>query len=256
MHPDCDRKECGLAEHLGVLVIDKRFCGPAASANGGYASGALAAFIDGPAEATLKAPPPLGARLAVERRGEGVVALHSETLVAEARPARVAIDPPPIPDAIAIDAARAEYHANPQSRIFPNCFVCGPRRGDGLRIFAGAASSGVNADYWTPADDLAAPDGLVAPEFVWAALDCPSAFALRRSDGLCLLGRYAVDIARRPKPGERLTVIAWKERSEGRKHYASSALVDENGEIVAAANALWIDVADPALLEKLKRENA
>ncbi|MEQ8748984.1 MAG: hypothetical protein RIC52_04330 [Amphiplicatus sp.] len=241
---------------LGAIVIDKRFCGPAGSANGGYASGALAAFIDGPAEVTLKAPPPLGARLAVERRGDGVVALSGETLVAEARPAGVAADLPPIPDAKAIDAARAEFHANPQSRIFPNCFVCGPRRDDGLRIFAGAASTGVNADYWTPADDLAGPDGLIAPEFVWAALDCPSAFALRRTEGLCLLGRYAVDIARRPKPGERLTVIAWKERSDGRKHFASSALVDENGEAAAIANALWIDVADPVFLERLKQENA
>ncbi len=255
MSPDCDRKECVLAEHLGAIVIDKRFCGPAASANGGYAAGALAAFIDGPAEATLKAPPPLGARLAVERRGETVVALQDGTLVAEARPARVAVDLPPVPDAKAIEAARAEFHANPQSRIFPNCFVCGPRRGDGLRIFAGRAAGAVNADYWTPTDDLRAPDGLVASEFVWAALDCPSAFALRRTDGLCLLGRYAVDIARRPKPGERLTVIAWKDRSEGRKHYASSALVDEDGETAAAANALWIDVADPEFLKKLRTEN-
>ncbi|MEQ8935351.1 MAG: hypothetical protein RIE56_06135, partial [Amphiplicatus sp.] len=181
-----------MAEHLGAIVIDKRFCGPAGSANGGYASGALAAFIDGPAEATLKAPPPLGAPLRVERRGESVVALEGDTLIAEARPARIAVDLPLIPDAAAIDAARAEFCANPQSRIFPSCFVCGPRRNDGLRIFAGAASHGVNADYWTPADDLASADGLVAPEFVWAALDCPSAFALRRTEGLCLLGRYAV----------------------------------------------------------------
>lgn len=245
-----------MAEHLGVIVIDKRFCGPAGSANGGYASGALAAFIDGPAEVTLKAPPPLGARLDVERRDESLVALNGETLVAEARSARIAIDLPPIPDAQEIEAAREEFHANPQSRIFPNCFVCGPRREDGLRIFAGATESAVNADYWTPADDLAGADGLVAPEFIWAALDCPSAFALHRTEGLCLLGRYAVDIARRPKPGERLTVLAWKKTSEGRKHFSDSALVDENGETIAAANALWIDVADPAFLEKLKRENA
>src|SRR5438552_14612416 len=42
------------------VVIERRFCGPPNSANGGYVCGLLAAHIDGNAEITLLAPPPLG----------------------------------------------------------------------------------------------------------------------------------------------------------------------------------------------------
>jgi hypothetical protein len=45
------------------VVIEKRFCGPPKSANGGYICGLLAAHIDGHAEITLLAPPPLDQRL-------------------------------------------------------------------------------------------------------------------------------------------------------------------------------------------------
>ena len=42
------------------VVIEERFRGPPRSANGGYICGLLAAHIDGDAEITLLAPPPLG----------------------------------------------------------------------------------------------------------------------------------------------------------------------------------------------------
>lgn len=251
-----------MARELGVISIDRRFCGPAGSANGGYASGRLASFVDGfmdrPARAMLKAPPPLGVALKVVETESGVAAMDDERVVAVAGPAAVSATPPAIPDDDALDAAQAEYLSNPQHMIFPYCFVCGPKRveGEGLRIFAGAVPGApVNAGRWSPGADLAGEDGLVAAEYLWAALDCPSAFALRRTEGLCLLGSMSASIARRPKPGERLVVLAWKDRSEGRKHYASSALVDEKGETIAASNALWIDVNDPDLLRKLRTDN-
>jgi hypothetical protein len=71
-----------------------------------------------------------------------------------------------------------------------------------------------------------------------------------------LLGRFSVEIMRRPAPGERLLAAAWRTGREGRKHYADSALVDEAGALVAAANAIWIELNDPALLARLRLENA
>ena len=44
---------------VATVVIDRRFNGPEHSSNGGYACGSVAAFIDGPAEVTLRVPPPL-----------------------------------------------------------------------------------------------------------------------------------------------------------------------------------------------------
>ena len=242
-----------------TITIDPRFCGPRQSGNGGYVSGRLAAFIDGPARASLKSPPPLGAELRVERDGARVAAFHGETLIGTAAPAEVAVDLPAPPDPAALAAARAAYLEYEQSHYLPYCFVCGPRReaGDGLRIFAGpAGASPVNADAWTPHERLAREDGLIAPEYLWAALDCPSAFALRLPENrICLLGSLAAEIRRRTKPGERLIAMAWAKGADGRKHYSDSALVDENGEAVAIANALWIELNDLGFVEKLREEN-
>jgi hypothetical protein len=41
------------------IIIDKRYCGPPNSGNGGYVCGRLAQHIPGGAEVTLRAPPPL-----------------------------------------------------------------------------------------------------------------------------------------------------------------------------------------------------
>ena len=142
---------------------------------------------------------------------------------------------------------------------YPYCFVCGKKRaeGDGMRIFAGPVPDGdYNADCWAPGKDLADDDGLTRPEFVWAALDCPSAFALRMDNAPVLLGRFTAEVYRRPAPGERLIVAAWRDGQEGRKHFSSSVIYDEERNIIAAANAVWIELNDPAMLARLKAENA
>ena len=53
------RVDAGIGALVGTLVIDDRYNGPPASANGGYACGRIAAFVDGPARVTLRKPPPL-----------------------------------------------------------------------------------------------------------------------------------------------------------------------------------------------------
>ena len=126
-----------------------------------------------------------------------------------------------------------------------------------MRIFAGPVPDvDFNADQWTPSDDLAGEDGLVRPEFVWAALDCPTAFALRMDNAPVLLGRFTVEVRRRPAPGEPLIVAAWRDGQEGRKHFSSSAIYDEKRDIIAVANAVWIELNDSAMLARLRAENA
>ena len=53
------------------IVIDKRYCGPPTSGNGGYVCGMLARNIRGAAEITLRAPPPLGRQLDIVAKDEG-----------------------------------------------------------------------------------------------------------------------------------------------------------------------------------------
>jgi hypothetical protein len=76
------------------VIIDRRFRGPPVSANGGYTCGLLARFVEGPAEVTLRAPPPLSQTLHIERRDGDVVLLDGSAVIAEARPGIVELDVP------------------------------------------------------------------------------------------------------------------------------------------------------------------
>ena len=244
---------------MSEITIDRRFCGPKNSANGGYAAGVFAQKIDGPAEVTLIAPPPLETPIALAAAEDGgYEAIHNGAVIARAKPAQVDAAPPPVPSFVDVEAAHNDF-LKPEDgvHLIPHCFVCGTRRkpGDGLRIFSGPVpDSPVNADFWTPGADLADGDGLVKPEFLWAALDCPSAFAMRAWPEVSLLGRLAAEIKRRPKAEERLIAAGWPRSREGRKMLSSSALYTESGEVIAVANAVWIILTDPKMLAQLKAD--
>lgn len=216
------------------LVVDPHYAGPPGSGNGGYTCGLVAGFLDGPAEVTLRLPPPLARPLRVECRDGRVEVFAGDALVAEAAPAEVELDVPgPISLAEAEEAARR--YPGFETHAFPDCFVCGPRRaeGEGLRIFAGRARDGVFAAPWTPDESRA--------ELVWAALDCPGAIAVGFPErGETLLGRLAARIDRLPAAGEPHVVAAWPLGEDGRKLYAGTALLTASGEPLARARATWI----------------
>ena len=100
---------------------------------------------------------------------------------------------------------------------------------------------------WIPAADLADAAGIVAPRYVWAALDCPGAFALMETPDapLLVLGRLAVHRDRPVKAAQPYTVAGWGLGAEGRKHYAATALYDRDGTPVAWARATWIALSAP-----------
>ncbi|WP_247984593.1 alcohol dehydrogenase catalytic domain-containing protein [Bradyrhizobium sp. 186] len=129
------------------------------------------------------------------------------------------------------------------------------KSGDGLRIFAGPLgrhshkATAVLAATWTPDPNLTAEDGLVAPEFLWSALDCPTGYAcnyIQQSGSYdqapILLGRMSARIKARPRPGERCVITAWPTGRDGRKRVAGAAAHDEAGTLLAVARATWIVV--------------
>jgi len=162
--------------------------------------------------------------------------------VAEGIPRRVEVEAPePVRLGDGVQAARRYpgFALHP----FPNCFVCGPKRaeGDGLRIFAGPVTGRkVVAAPWTPDETLAGSDGLVRLEFLWAALDCPGAFANGFPAVPMVLGRLAARVLRPAHPGDKSVVVGWSEGVEGRKHIAGTALFGVDGELRAVARATWI----------------
>ena len=242
---------------IGHIVIERRFRGPPHSGNGGYSCGRLAAFVDGSAEVTLRRPPPLDTDMRVVAEDGGTVALYDgENLVATARQAHVDVAARATPTFDEAQAASTRTFA-PETHKLPMCYVCGPDRahGDGLRIHCGpldaqAGWQGVVAAGWIPEAYMADTAGTVAPEFVWAALDCPTAYAMASADGFpsVLLGRQAVRIDRRPKPADKCVVTAWQTGQEGRKFWSEGALLDSRGETLAVCKATWIEVDSETLV--------
>ncbi len=228
------------------LTIARRFNGPPESGNGGYVCGLMANVIDGPSEVALRAPPPLEQPLTLAHHANGAVTLHhGETLIAEAKPlARFDLAAPPAPTLNEARAAAARY-AGLHDHRYPTCFVCGTRRPhrDGLELFTGAVEGpDLVACTWTPAADLADEHGVVRPEFVHAALDCPSYWALPHAGKPALLARLASSIdGPLPRAGEELIVAAWPLSSSGRKHTGAAALYHADGALIARSEALWIE---------------
>jgi hypothetical protein len=246
---------------VAELRVATRFCGPPGVANGGVASGSLAALLGGAAEVTLRRPVPLERPLPV-RGGDGddgtLVVEDGGVLLAEARPAKAAGEPLDVPAAVTPAAAeaaagRTRYFDDP---VFPGCFTCGPARmpGDGLRIFPGrVAGRAVWAAPWTPDATVAGADGRVRPEVVWAALDCPSGIAAADAADLpagtaVVLGRMAATVGELPRPGDRCRVVAWPLAVDGRKLRAGSAVLGPDGEVLAAAQTVWVTVARRAVV--------
>jgi hypothetical protein len=234
------------------LVIPARFNGPPASANGGYTCGALASLLGSDvAQVSLRTPPPVGHPLAVSHH-EGRVELHDgATLVAEGERSELLLD---VPDPVHPDDARAAAEAGRRKwtaeHPFPTCVVCGPDReaGDGYRIFPGAlpGTDGLFASDWTPDHSLADDDGRVRPECVWGALDCPtSAPVANFGDGPpMVLARLTARIGCDVRAGERHALVAWPLEVDGRKRHAACALFDEDGRLLCASRALWIELRE------------
>jgi len=226
------------------ISIPGGFNGPLDSGQGGYGAGVLAGFVDGPAEVTLRRPLPLDAPLDVDRGDDGAARLlQGDELIAEARPVPgFTID---VPAPIGVEEARAasaRYRGLPDG-MFCRCFVCGRARDDAFGVFAGEVEGRrLVATPWTPADWTADDSGNVRPEFVWAALDCPTYFGLYfdRELPMSFLGRFTARIDRPVAAGDEHVVMAWPIELDGRKHHAGAAVLSSDGTVLAAAHALLI----------------
>jgi hypothetical protein len=234
-------------ETTETVCLPARFNGPTASANGGYACGVAASLLDGPAEVTLRTPPPLDTPIEVDRDGDTVSLRSGEQLVAEVRSAETYPFEPIVRPSLAEAAEAGRGFAGRDPRLHPivDCYVCGPLRADGLHVHCGPLPSeprvgagllAVPGD--TPHDD----DGVVAPEIVWAALDCPSYAPAMWHEPPSLLGRMSAEILERPRVGDLLVTLGWELAREGRKRFTASALLDADGRVIARARVTWVQL--------------
>lgn len=237
------------------VEIARRFRGPPDSAQGGYACGLVAERVEGPCAAvSLRAPPPLERPLLRRRRDDGTVALlDGERLVAEGASGDLALD---VPDPVPLDVAREASAACPwvDRHPFPGCFGCGPERSqdEAVAIVMGPVPGrdDLFAATWTPLAEFAGDDdGAVAPLFVWAALDCPTAVPAVPADApASVLGRLEGRLVAPVRPGVPHTVVAWPLGHDGRKHRGGAAIHGADGELCAYSEGLWIELRDPATM--------
>jgi hypothetical protein len=234
------------------IVVAPRFNGPPGSGNGGYVCGVLAGRLLGADAAsavvvTLRRPPPLSTPLSVVTDGDGVTRLVTGSeVVAEAADGPLpvdAVDPVPFPAARDAETRYGGLVGHP----FPTCFVCGTERdpGDALLLAPGPTDDGTTACTWVPDASLGAgTDGsLVAPEFVWAALDCPGAWTSDVAGRPIVLGRMTARIESRPHVGEPCVVVGRLLGVDGRKTWTATTAYGSDGRELGRAHATWIAVA-------------
>lgn len=236
-----------------TFSVPPRFCGPPGWANGGFSCGSFAAGIEGAAEVTLRKPIPLDRQILIEADGDGYTATGDDgELLAEARPA-AALDglrPPARPSVEEAAAASTDSPFRGPDHTYPGCFVCGPQHPHGLEIFVGPLERGPDdpeayADRFTIEPGLAEEDGNAGPGLVWAALDCPSYVPPFWSHAPVLLGRLAAEQLEPVPTGEPLVAVSWPLEIDGRKLHSASAVLDGDGQILARARALWIQLRQP-----------
>jgi hypothetical protein len=244
------------------IFIAARFRGPPNSGNGGYVSGVIAeAFTQGiPAlpnhgavEVTLRAPIPLDQPLTMHREGELLVVRHGEKLIAEAVAKSLQIDvPTPATWAEAMAVREQSYSfplginslfKPPLRGIHPICFCCGTELAatEGAHVYSASLKSNQQvAAAWVPDTSLAIA-GIVRPEMIWTALDCPGQMAwMAQGTRTGMLGRLTARIEKSVRVGERCVVIGWTMGNEGKKYFAGTALFNSSNELCAYAQAVWI----------------
>ena len=225
------------------FIVPSRFCGPPDSGNGGYACGLLAKETGGVVECTLRMPVPLQAALEFERTQAGGVLRHNGNIVVEASSASIDVTPPAPVSLRTATEAMQHSPALDACHPFPTCFVCGPKRRihDGLRIFPAPAGD-VYVAAWTPDAEFGDDHQHLRPEFLWAAMDCPTGFASGFPvAGKLVTGRLAVQQLKPIRTGRGCVLMSWPLAIEGRKHFSAACLYQDD-QLCAIARATWIRI--------------
>lgn len=234
------------------LTIPARFSGPPGSANGGYTAGRVARLLPavGAVQVTLRLPPPLDTPLDAVVEGDRVTVTAGGAVVVEAAPGRLDRDPVD-PVTAEVAASVMGGYAGLTQHPFPGCFACGTDRpaGDGLGLRPGRLADRPDtvATVWLPDASLADATGDVAPEMVWAALDCPGGWSADLVGRPMVLGRMTAEVDARPEVGDRCVVMGRLLGTDGRKTFTQSTAYDGDGRVLGRAEATWIAV-DPSRL--------
>lgn len=221
--------------------VPSRFEGAPGRAQGGYAAGLL--HDGGPRRVWFRAAIPLDVDLDVVPDGETTRVVRDGILVLESHPVDPIDDPlPPVGMDEAV-AGRGWAEAAGFPDLIASCYSCGTVDGT-LRTHPGRVG---DTDVWAAPmafPEWAASGGRVDPHHVWAVVDCAPGYpvAFGGETRLAFTGWLSADIRGEIAPGQPAVVVASAGPWDGRKRAARSALWTEDGELVAAAESLWISI--------------
>ncbi|MFC4986221.1 hypothetical protein [Saliphagus infecundisoli] len=225
-----------------TFSIDDRFQGFPGYALGGITGGLMAQRIGPEAEVTLHQPIRTGDELEMRTRDSTVELLFDGDTVATAKSTTIDVE---IADTVLPESAMeaSESYVGFHEHPYPSCFTCGTERsdGEGLRIFPGpVGTEAIVAGPWTPHPNQADSDGTVPLEYVWAAVDCPSIWAvMEAAPSECpdhvVTGRLAVRSEEPIRETEPHVVMAWPLERRSNTWPAAAAIVDADGRVKAVA---------------------
>ncbi len=235
-------------QQIDTLIIEPLYNGPPQSANGGYLIGLLGKYLEGSYMSRLFAPPPLDTPMRIMRNEDGSVDVYDgNQIIAHAEQA--IFEKPELPQSSMEEAAKGarKYVGLDLTYKYHHCFVCGMARpiADGLHIYAGPIDSSTFGAPWYPLKLHADKEGMILPEFIIGALDCPAGIACMGSPPkLLILGSMWVNIVANAPTGIDYFILSACEKVEGRKHYGSSILYDTNQRLIAYSKSIWISIND------------
>jgi hypothetical protein len=224
-------------------------------AHGGYLAGLLADHMEGPARVVLRRPPLLDQTLIIDdgasENGDGTLRLRDAegAVIMEAAPAE-ALRSTTLPT-ITLDEARARPDAlATYEHPYPNCFVCGTARPDGLGVRCSSPDGAhVVAGVWMPSGPLLSGHDTVPRPLLWAVADCLTAwtFADRWADPLwwpAVTGQIAMSVTHDVPVGDPSVLVARLTGREGRRIILDAGIASTNGTVFAHGEAIWVSVPD------------
>ncbi|NBB85068.1 MAG: hypothetical protein GVY12_02445 [Bacteroidetes bacterium] len=229
------------------IVIEDRYQGFPGIALGGITGGRMADRIGNEAEVVLHRPIPTGRMLEMIETEEGIQLRMEGDLAATAHPTAVDIK---IPDPVSWEDAKAasQYYLGHHDHPYPACFTCGHERAeeDGLRVFAGPLENGpMLAAPWTPHPNHATSEGVLPLEYSWAAVDCPSIWAVveaaaPESTERVVSGRLALRHKAPIRAGEPHVIAAWPLARKGDIWSAAAVIYSGEGDVKAVAHHMLV----------------
>ncbi|MVU80357.1 hypothetical protein GPX89_24295 [Nocardia sp. ET3-3] len=231
-----------------ALTIPAHIHGYPEVAFGGYLAGLLAAHsgadtvrVDFRRAVTVGTP----ILLSTPAPGHAALTATDDTLLVEATPSALTVDPRPAPSWAAAKSAVEVALSGP--RTVTDCYGCGLacEPGRGLRLFPSELpGEQMMTAAWTPDAGLADETGELPPEVVWSALDCPggrAAFVFSKMNSGAFTAALTATRFRPMYAGADYISHAWIIGREGRKHTVGVALSTADGELCALSEALWIE---------------